>query len=254
MSKTLNTEVCSVDELDDDLIDTMYAIYSHYYAATARKRFSQDLMAKTHVVLLRDDTGVLRGFSTLEQYLKTIESIDEAMPGGGSDNHTVQVMFSGDTIIEHDFWGQQALPMAWIEQAGRFKAMHPDTPLYWFLIVKGYRTYRYLSAFSHRYYPHPVDSTPRDTQNLLNGLAGSRFGHAYCPTSGCIVFPESKGHLAEDWVDVPDRLRNKPEVSYFLQRNPEYYKGHELACITELSVDNLSRRARQAFERGLADC
>ena len=31
----------------------------------------------------------------------------------------------------------------------------------------------------------------------------------------------------------------------FIEKNPEYFKGNELACVTELSVDNINRTGRR---------
>ena len=102
---------------------------------------------------------------------------------------------SGDTIIDHRFWGEQTLPLAWCCLAGRIKARQPDLPLYWLLIVKGDRTYRYLNVFSKTYYPNRRYPTPPETQSLIDHLAAARFGRHYLPESGLIRYPESQGHL-----------------------------------------------------------
>ncbi len=258
MSRALRAQIQTLDHLAPGIEDGMFAIYNRYYEATSRQRFLADLNCKTHVVLLFDEQNRIRGFSTIARYFHTMVS-PLNIPA------TVQVLFSGDTIIEHDYWGQQTLPIAWIEQAGRFKAQHPDLPLYWLLIVKGYRTYRYLSVFTKKYYPAAPeltsecarDDTGKDypsinLQSLSHGLASEKFNKAYNKDTGCIVFPESHGHLAEGWADIPERVKSRPEVAYFLARNPGFHLGHELVCLTELCADNLTRRARTAFERGLS--
>ena len=43
-------------------------------------------------------------------------------------------------------------------------AQLPEQPLYWFLIVKGHRTYRYLSAFSVDFHPHWRTPMPPSTR------------------------------------------------------------------------------------------
>lgn len=257
MSNVLSAQVQALDQLAPGIEDGMFAIYARYYEATSKRRFVADLSNKTHVILLFDGHGRVRGFSTLASYFHQVSVPANNLPA------TVQVLFSGDTIIEHDCWGQQALPMAWIEQAGRFKSQHPKIPLYWLLIVKGYRTYRYLSVFTKKYYPAPGSSVNDDDdeiegastailQSLLHDLASTKFSNAYNRDSGCIVFPESQGHLSEDWAQIPERVRSRPEVAFFQRKNPDFHRGHELACITELCAENLTRRARVAFERGLS--
>ena len=53
---------------------------------------------------------------------------------------------------------------------------HRGTPVYWFLISKGYRTYRFLPVFFNRFYPTACDgllkltnaySTPWRVTNLV---------------------------------------------------------------------------------------
>jgi hypothetical protein len=63
----------------------------------------------------------------------------------------IMALFSGDTIISHHHWGEQELAHAWCYFAGQIKRQCPELPLYWFLIVKGHRTYRYLPAFTRRF-------------------------------------------------------------------------------------------------------
>lgn len=242
----LHAEIQALESLPDGIENRMYRVYGRYYSATSESRFKQDLSNKTHVLLLFDETGEVRGFTTLARYFHTVET------AGSSTGKDIQVVFSGDTIIEHDYWGTQVLPMAWIEQTGRFKSEHPELPLYWFLIVKGYRTYRYLSVFSKEYYPAVETTEHAELQRILTELSIKRFGDAYQPDSGCIVFPESQGHLSGNWATIPERVRSKPDVAFFLKKNPGFNLGHELACITELSQENLTRRARAAFERGLS--
>lgn len=238
----LSAEVKTLDDVCTNTRDSMYELYSQHYDATSKSCFDLDLENKTHVVLLRDQNSELQGFTCLARYIHTFK------------NRPCQIVYSGDTIIHQRYWGEQTLPEAWIELTGRFKREHPALPLYWFLIVKGHRTYRYLTIFSKQYYPNYREATPQDTQELLNQLASDRFPEHYQPQSGLIQFPESRGHLSTTLVEIPENAMKRKEVQFFLKRNPGYSNGDELACITELSIDNLSRRARLYFERGLDAC
>src|SRR6185295_20406547 len=98
--------------------------------------------------------------------------------------------------------GEQALSDAFCRLAGALKAMEPATPLYWFLISKGYRTFRYLSLFSRRYFPHPVDPTPPEMATCLHALAQARFGSAWHKEQGLVRFGRSHGHLKPEWAGV----------------------------------------------------
>jgi len=123
----------------------------------------------------------------------------------------------------------------------------PGIPLYWFLITKGYRTYRYLPVFFRDFFPHYERETPAELQVLLDGFARQKLGRAYDAGSGLVRFPETHGQLAEDLAGVPPHRAKDPHVHFFLRRNPQYAKGVELACITEISHENIQPFARPMF-------
>ena len=136
----------------------MYDLYGRYYDATSfglvrirsdATRISSSCCGTT--------TGAVVGFSTL------------AILSTEIDGRRLRAIYSGDTIIERAHWGTQALAFTWLRFAGSVKAQVPDCPLYWFLIVKGHRTYRYLSAFSIDFYPHWQTPTPPWAQSHHDG-------------------------------------------------------------------------------------
>lgn len=250
-------------------VAAMYALFEAYYECTSFALFAADLDEKSHVILFADNTleqGTLCGFSTL-----TLLQI----PGA-----PWRVLFSGDTIIDHAHWGEQALALEFCRFAGHIKASQPDLPLYWFLMSKGYRTYRYLHLFAREYWPgfahdtHRSDNIMADSNTdnaasgdtsrhklpehrataleaILHQVAHFKFGEAWDRQSGLIRFPHSRGQLRADWAGVRDNLRQRPEVAYFLHKNPHYAEGEELACLTLLDESNLRSVARRAFVEGL---
>jgi hypothetical protein len=199
--------------LDAGLVSAMYRLYDRYYGAASETAFQMDLRAKDKVILLRDMGGELQGFSTL------------VVTEFAFDGRTHRAIFSGDTIIDRRHWGEHALAFAWIELAGSIK---------------------------RRFYPHWEIPTPVRENRLLDRLAGDRFGDAYDPKRGVISFPRSRGHLRSEFAEIPPQQRGRPEVRFFLERNPGYRRGDELACIAELHADNLRPMARRLFSKGMA--
>jgi hypothetical protein len=126
----------------------MFDIYAAHYDGTSRPRFDSDLAEKHLALTVHADDGAIQGFTTLL-------ILEQSFAGAA-----VRAIYSGDTIIDRAYWGSQALAFNWIRLAGAIKAEEPNAPLYWFLIVKGHRTYRYLSAFSKCFYPHWAAATP----------------------------------------------------------------------------------------------
>jgi len=220
-------------------VGEMYALYHRYYDSTTPQLFESDLKDKDFVVVLKDDASSVVGFSSLALLSAEIEG------------KRIRAIYSGDTIIDRAHWGTQALAFTWIRFAGVVKAEVPDCPLYWFLIVKGHRTYRYLSAFSIEFYPRWEVPTPAWAQAIMAGLARRRFHDAYDARRGVLSFPQSRGHLRSEWAAVEPEEALRPDVAFFLSSNPGFVRGDELVCLTELSSANLRPLASRGFGQGL---
>ncbi len=217
----------------------MFQLFDCYYDQTSRPGFEADLANKQDIIVLRGAGGCIHGFSTLSV-------IPFALEG-----ETGRAIFSGDTIIRRQYWGTQALPLAFAEYAARVKAECPEAPLYWFLISKGYRTYRYLPLLFRNYYPRYDVATPPRVQRLMDLLGQGKFPGHYDSKTGLVRFPSSRGHLRAAWAAVPAQVLRKPEVRFFLDRNPGYAQGHELVCLAELVLENLRSVGRRKFEETL---
>jgi len=213
----------------------MFKLYSKYYAGTNRLTFERDLSSKTHLLQLRNECHELCGFSTLELYRKKFSA------------KTLQVVFSGDTIVEPQHWGDMTLAFTWLRFIGKTKRANPTEPLYWLLIVKGHRTYRFLPTFAHRYIPQHNTHTDRNDRALLDYLASEKFGSHYDPASGIATFGPNSGQLNSDLAIIPASHLKRPEVAYFLERNPGYVNGDELVCLCEVSEDNMRPLAKRVF-------
>ncbi len=240
MSRLL-AEVYPQSGLTAALVGAMFELYARYYDATSLDLFRNDLTEKDWVLLIHDQEGRLQGFSTL------------ALRETELDGARLRALFSGDTIVDHRHWGQQALAFTWIRFAGKLKSQAPELPLYWFLVVKGQRTYRYLDAFTRSYYPHWQRATPTPLQSLMDHLARERFGSAYQADLGVLRFGTSRGQLKPAWAEIPSAELRRPEVAFFVRSNPGYVRGEELVCLTELCPDNLRPLACRLFVQGYSD-
>jgi hypothetical protein len=218
----------------------LYQLLGRHYEHVSWPQFDADLLEKDAVIVLRDANGVLCGFSTQ----KVMQIAVDGLP--------VRAIFSGDTIIDPNHWGEQELGRAWCRYVGQVRAAEPDTPLYWFLISKGYRTYLYLPVFFKTYYPACAWPTPAAEQRILKALANAKFPQDYDAASGLVVFQESRGNLKPELAAVPPHRLKNQHVQFFLSCNPTYSEGTELACLAEISPENMrSYPARILQEEGL---
>ena len=111
----------------------MYKVFERYYGKVTKDVFSSDLLKKDHVIILIDKKDQsIKGFSTiLDYHFKLGEK-------------KVKGVFSGDTIIEKEYWGGSALQKTFIGYMFKEKLKRPLTPLYWFLISNRYEAYYYF--------------------------------------------------------------------------------------------------------------
>ena len=225
-------------EFSAALTNSLYSIYERYYTPTDRAVFERDLARKTFCIILSDRAGQRCGFSTVERMDLHI-----------SGRETV-VLFSGDTVIDRAYWGEQVLPFTWIELAGRIKAERPDVPLYWLLVSKGHRTFRYLPAFARQYWPRPESDA--HLRLVANNIATRIFGARYDPARGVILADTACPTALRPEFQAMDRARmSNKHVQYFLAQNPHHDAGEELVCLCELSVENLRPWALRQFRKGL---
>src|SRR5262249_14411664 len=152
----------------------------------------------------------LKGFST--------QMLLQATVSGRS----IRALFSGDTIIDSDVRRERTL----LQVSGWFvrslMSAYPDEELYWFLISKGYKTYRFLPLFFHEFYPRYDVPTPARVAAVINALASSKFPAGYDSAAGIVRAGPCSCRLRSGVADItPDRL-NDPHVRFFAQRNPRH--------------------------------
>src|SRR5262249_26242236 len=147
----------------------------------------------------------------------------------------VKALFSGDTIVDRDHWGDNALAHVWGCLALSLIDDHAGAELYWFLISKGYRTYRFLPLFFHEFYPRHDAPTPAEVKAVLDGLGRHKYPATYDAAAGVVRADRFKDRLRPGLAELtPQRLRD-PHVRFFAERNPGHVHGEELCCLAPLT-------------------
>lgn len=219
----LNYKIVLREEITMDQRKRMFELLESHYANALWLQFNTDLDEKRWVIfLICPQTGTMVGFST--QVL--LEPVNNC-----------QILFSGDTIIAREYWGSVALPVAFLELVNRIKQEHPCEKLYWMLISKGLRTYKFLSVFLSEYYPHHSLPIPADIKNMMNLAASKKFGQKFIPETGIIEAKANDQYLKEEYQ--PEEKKQNLAASYFFSANPGYAKGDELLCFAELNDENI---------------
>lgn len=219
--------------------EEMYVLLKSYFANLKPEIFRRDMEEKDWVIILEE---VWEGAKKIVGF-STIQLIETEV-----DGQQVVYVFSGDTIVAREYWQSNMLAPAFGFFMLRMIEEYKTVPLYWFLITKGYRTYRFLPVYFRTYYPACNRETPPRHQRLLEFICTKKFGENYNPGTGIISFDGKKDHLNDEMCIVPDSKKGNPHVAFFLRKNPFYYRGDELACIADISRENLNERAYRIME------
>jgi len=227
--RRLRTRTVAVASLDASTRGTAFALFHRAYDGADRARFERDLAEKRWIILLRDgDSGQLKGFSTVH-----LRPPDARCDG--------TVVFSGDTVIDPEYWGQKELQRAFAALLLREKLRAPGRPLYWFLISKGWRTYLLLAHAFPRAVPRHDRPDDGPLRRMLHALAAERFGAQFDAETGVIRYDEPHERVRAGLAPVTDALLADPHVRFFVEHNPGHAAGDELACLAEVRLVDVVR-------------
>ena len=218
----------------------MLALMELCYDGIEADQFFADLATKDAVILLYSRVQhQLMGFSTLRVETEQVH------------RRRVDLIFSGDTVIHPDYWGQKALQMAF----GRFllyrKLRHPLRPCFWLLLSKGFKTYLLMVNHFPRSLPRLDGKMPAAYAALRDRIARRWWQEAYDPIRGVVHFPQQRDRVKTAFATIDPATRALPHVAFFLSQNPAYAQGDELVCLAELRVVDVARALiRLAWRKG----
>ncbi len=238
ISKTLNIKNLTSQNRDD-----MFNVFTKYYDNVSYDQFQADLSQKDAVFLLLDKaTRAVKGFSTIVK-LK-VESNGKEVNG----------LFSGDTIIEKEYWGQGTLGKAFLKYLFIEKLKAPHKDLYWYLISKGFKTYLLMANNYDEYYPRFDLKTPKDKKNIIDQFSQALYSN-YDAQKGLILasgFKKEKDKL-KDFVSPINQelIENNPKIAHFAKLNPEWMEGDELACIAKMTLSMPFKYQAKLIKKGI---
>jgi hypothetical protein len=219
----------------DDRAAMRLLLEAHFEGVTPAV-FERDLAQKQWVLLI-EEAGCLRGFSTLLLYPARHEDED------------FTVVYSGDTIMDRRARSSSALSRCWIGSVRALRRLEPGRRLYWLLLVSGFRTYRFLPLFWREFHPRFDVAPPARVKRRLDFLAAERLGRCYSPETG-VARLETPQQLRSELRELPASQRGDPHVAFFLARNPGWERGDELVCLTEIADDNLTAAGWRMWRAG----
>lgn len=228
----LTGRIVRVEEISPRRRGEMFMLMAEHYDGMRRAEFEADLDEKDWVIELVDPaTGALCGFST--QMVFATEAA----------GRPVRALFSGDTIVAWDCRARHPLAGLWGGLALSLIERFTGEELYWFLISKGYKTYRFLPLFFREFYPRVDAATPASIAAVLDAFGRHKFPRSYDPGSGVVRASDGGCRLRPGVADLTAERRRDPHVRFFCARNPRHADGDELCCVAPLTRENFTPAA-----------
>ena len=149
----------------------------------------------------KNEAATIRGFSTIKQ----VELDDDGRPAIG--------VFSGDTILHHEYWGDRSLKDGFVRYMLKLKLSNPLRRVYWLLISKGYKTYLLMAKNFVEYYPrHDRPNDPK-LERLVRAYCDQLFPGKYDASGKVLDFGDTSQKLrGEVAFCAPGGLANDGKV------------------------------------------
>ncbi len=212
-------------------IREMYRLMAEFYDHTDEQVFRKDFFDKDYCLALYADSSVPVGFTT--QKVLTLQV-------GGK---TVHGVFSGDTIIDRKYWGDIELFRVWANFWFSYAEKYEE--FYWFLICKGYKTYRMLPVFWKEFYPNCRFETPAFEKQIIDAYGELLYPDEYNSLTGVVEYRSEKDRLKDGVADIGEKELKNKDIAFFAERNPGYRQGNDIACLAKIDKSVLRSRVSE---------
>lgn len=206
----------------------MFSLMEECYLGMDWKSFDSDLAEKDEVMILSED-GEIVGFSTLVTF--------DFLVG----EKVCTALFSGDTVVSRGKRNSLGFAKEVVSYFYQNIDFETNTPVYWTLISKGWRTFRILPFLFKEFYPNPFakEDNPK-LKEVRDAFGKYKYPGLYKKKTGLIKFQAPSQRLRPNSEEA-ECDRDDPYAKFFFEKNPGYLNGDELVCIAEVSLENFTR-------------
>lgn len=221
----MDYEITQVPFLNENDKQSMFELMKDNYSGVNRAVFLKDLHEKDYVIILKSKDR-LCGFSTF------------ALSQHNINGRNIRLAFSGDTVISKENRNSRQLPVSFGVLMNRIEKLS-DEPLYWMLISKGFRTYRFLPVYFKEFYPVYNRDTPGPEKELIDSLGKKLFPKRYREDLGII---SSSGQAVKNFLEDQQVInqRDDEHIQFFNTKNKNWPQGDELLCLVRYNRKNLN--------------
>lgn len=218
--------VVPVPELYPSVRRRLFELFQLVQDRADESRFYADLDDKDGVIVLRlGGNGTIYGFSTFKVF--------EPPPRPGQQGRSPRILFSGDTAVDPQYWGQRELTRTFGRILLRLRCTSTG-PLYWLLSSKGYKTYLLLAHYFPQSWPRYDNVMSDEVRDLRDQLGERAFGDAYDVQSGVARLEGTLDRVRDALTPLTEQEMADPDIRFFVESNPGHADGDEMVCLAQL--------------------
>ena len=221
----LHVYVCPTEMMDESSVAELFKFLNNHLDSSVNiQAFQKVLLSYTYAVLFRERRdGSLRGLFVL--------SLDRCKKG----EKCYAVLRPGLSFFEKEYRGGPYVYYVFSYFRIKEFFLHPFTQFYVFGKVFSYRSYAVLTHNLAHVYPSYNRDTPEDIKSIINGFADKVKlpGEVYDPDK--FILKRETVAMKEFVSEPGDANINDPNIRFFVERNPDWSKGHQLLTLS--SVD-----------------
>jgi hypothetical protein len=224
-----STETLSTSQLDDITIKRILEIMRSSFGGNFEEEIMKQInYIRTRIIFVKTD-GIINGFHLFSDLDSRIYP------------DSVKGIFAGDLAVDSDDPGMiNFLISSVIKEIFKSYIDPINVQWFWFYPIASYNLFKYLFNSHKKFYPNPDGIFPEYEKSILDDFASQCFKEHYNPETMLISYPQSYWVKAEAEI-ITERDRRDQRFKLFNRMNPNPRDGKDLACITELNRNNLTR-------------
>jgi hypothetical protein len=231
MKKDMNlvAETIPTSQLDNLMIERIFEIMRSSFEGNFEEEIMKQINnSNTKIIYAKMDSTII-GF----HFFSVLDS--RIYP------ESVKGIFAGDLAVDIDNpKAANFLISSVIKEIFKSYIDPYNLKWFWFYPIASYCLFKYLFNCHINFYPNPSGVFPDYEKSILDDFASQCFNEYYDPKTLLISYPHPYW-VVEKMDFFTERDLRDPRFHFYKKMNPYSAVGKDLACITELSKDNLSQ-------------